>query len=329
MSNTDISKLRINDDYNIKDAYARSNMLNKNAGSSQICIPAVSFKGGVAINDSSIKQDTSDNTKIIVDNKEWNFLSGLKSGGSPVLTKNDLTSDNFVGKNQGVGKGEIFGDYTNNKANGTNSFVAGRNNISNSANQAIFGQYNNINTNDIFEIGCGDSDTVRRNALSLTRDGILTVNNVVTSSINLNELAETCTWTKTTNNTSIQIDDTDYAVVLSKSFDATTTPKPAFITIPLTLDKDGDIEVKINDDIYKKYCQKGKDIINIIYQVGAGVSNIEIKLKSSYSFSDFRILKAKIETIENYLNTLTYTPVDVDTTSPIAVVAQNEASLLI
>jgi hypothetical protein len=62
-----------------------------------------------------------------------------------------------------------------NKALGQNSFVAGSNNISSYNNQTIVGNYNKENAESVFTVGNGTSDSDRRNAFEVLKDGRATI----------------------------------------------------------------------------------------------------------------------------------------------------------
>lgn len=74
------------------------------------------------------------------------------------------------------------------QAIGNNSFTHGKNLIASSDNQIVFGQYNNYSENDIFQIGCGsDVYKGRRNALSVSNDGVTTVSSIKTQNITVSD----------------------------------------------------------------------------------------------------------------------------------------------
>lgn len=56
-------------------------------------------------------------------------------------------------------------------ARGKNSFVNGEGTVSNNSNESAIGQYNQSNSDTIFSVGVGDSNTNRKNAFEIRKDG--------------------------------------------------------------------------------------------------------------------------------------------------------------
>lgn len=320
----DISKINVVQDYNVKDSTARTNMIDKNTGVAQTCLSEITFTNGIKIGGSQVYQNGTTNI-VEAKNNKWDFKDGLASNGKNVLTTADLDVSTVPGKKSG--NGEIFIDYTNNTATGQKAFVAGENVNGGYANQTIFGKYNDNKSTDALEVGWGSSST-RKNIMELTTSGDLKVNNVITSSINLNNLGNSIIWHEYTNNSAISTTTTSTSLLTVSG-----GGQVGLVTIPVTLSADGEVQVDVVTNLgtktYKKYCQKGSDIINFSIKFGSTVNSIELKIKTSSVSSDLRILQAKINTIDNYLKYLTYTEQAVDTTAPTVTIGQNAVSLLI
>ena len=87
----------------------------------------------------------------------------------------------FRGAVLGKKSGTFAGDY--NAVFGDNSVaIGGSNLISISGNQVVIGTFNDPNTNSLFVVGSGTSDTNRRNVFEVKQDGSLTVNSSALSS---------------------------------------------------------------------------------------------------------------------------------------------------
>jgi hypothetical protein len=87
----------------------------------------------------------------------------------------------FRGAVLGKKSGTFAGDY--NAVFGDNSVaIGGSNLISTSGNQVVIGTFNNPNTNSLFVVGSGTSDTNRRNVFEVRPDGSLAVNSTALSS---------------------------------------------------------------------------------------------------------------------------------------------------
>jgi hypothetical protein len=87
----------------------------------------------------------------------------------------------FRGAVLGQKSGTFAGDY--NAVFGDNSVALGGSNlISTRGNQVVIGTFNDPNTNSLFVVGSGTSDTNRRNVFEVKQDGSLTVNSSALSS---------------------------------------------------------------------------------------------------------------------------------------------------
>lgn len=129
-----------------------------------------------------------------------------------------------------------------------------------------------------------------------------------------------------TNNAAINLSGTEKTVV-SITFATVSEATPvAIVTIPFSLDIDGNVTfyqyldgVLMNGQVMTEYCDKGKHIVaisnNFVTNEGS-VKKYEVKMKTAYVESDTRVQKAKIESILGYINTGTYTEKSIDTTVP-------------
>lgn len=84
----------------------------------------------------------------------------------------DYDIEGTVGKQNTEGSsGEIFNDYTNNKATGDYSSASGKGTRATNEAETAVGKYNVSNPGDIFTIGIGGSDVERKNALEVNNQG--------------------------------------------------------------------------------------------------------------------------------------------------------------
>ena len=100
------------------------------------------------------------------------------------------TSESYGNFSYGLGwRGVVLGDKSGtfagdyNTVFGNNSVALGGSNlISISGNQVVIGTFNNPNTNSLFVVGSGTSDTNRRNVFEIRQDGSLAVSPTALSS---------------------------------------------------------------------------------------------------------------------------------------------------
>lgn len=78
-------------------------------------------------------------------------------------------------KNENPAAGEIFSDYTNNKAFGKYSSSFGENNVAAEDHQFVIGKFNADDSNAAFIVGYGNSDSERKNIATINKDGVPTV----------------------------------------------------------------------------------------------------------------------------------------------------------
>lgn len=88
-------------------------------------------------------------------------------------------------KVEGVTKGEIFNDYTNNVASGIHSFAAGEGTMALTTGAAAFGKFNVLNSNNIFSVGIGTETSARTDAFFIDTTGNGTISNNFTVGNNL------------------------------------------------------------------------------------------------------------------------------------------------
>jgi len=138
----------------------------------------------------TVHRPTFGTTGFYFEREPWNVGSvNWLSGG---MVKNVVlgTSESYGNYSYGLGwRGVVLGDKSGtfagdyNAVFGNNSVaIGGSNLISISSNQVVIGTFNDPNTNSLFVVGSGTSDTNRRNVFEVKTDGSLTVNSSALSS---------------------------------------------------------------------------------------------------------------------------------------------------
>lgn len=337
--NAEITKFNIGDLYSLKDDYARQNRLAKNGDDDTT--GKINFKQGLQIRGKNITpipagSDTPATNINFDDTVDWNFASDtLKVNNSIVLTEADL-GNGLVGQKYLVNneiRGEIVGDYTNNQAEGSQSFVTGTCNRGNQPNQLIGGKYNSNKSNTLFEIGNGTGENARSNALEVRSDGTVVCNDIIMNGVNLSTAVTDNIRSSYTNSSAITVTTTD-STILTKTFtDNTPNEINCIGSIPINMATDGNIVITITTNLatktFKKYCLKGFDILNFIVSLAAGINSLTIKIKSEYVESDLRKDEAKLTSIYNYLMNLGWVAPVVDSTSPQGTIGARDAQIIL
>jgi len=138
----------------------------------------------------TVHRPTFGTTGFYFEREPWNVGSvNWLSGG---MVKNVVlgTSESYGNFSYGLGwRGVVLGDKSGtfagdyNTVFGNNSVALGGSNlISISGNQVVIGTFNNPNTNSLFVVGSGTSDTNRRNVFEIRQDGSLAVSPTALSS---------------------------------------------------------------------------------------------------------------------------------------------------
>jgi hypothetical protein len=138
----------------------------------------------------TVHRPTFGTTGFYFEREPWSVGStNWLSGG---MVKNVVlgTSESYGNFSYGLGfrgvvlgnkSGTFAGDY--NTVFGNNSVaIGGSNLISTSGNQVVIGTFNNPNTNSLFVVGSGTSDSNRRNVFEIRPDGSLAVSPTALSS---------------------------------------------------------------------------------------------------------------------------------------------------
>ena len=191
------------------------------------------------------------------DNNTIDTIDKIKTGGNSdndTLTTKGYIDNNYVNKNDGVGKnyyvsdtlkGEIFNDYSNNQASGSKSHCEGAYNTASGVYahaeglstkalgnyshtsgyytqadqdfQTAIGEYNTTsNTNALLSIGNGTNTNARSDALNVYRDGEVKINSTATGTTPKLTIGNSKSITATTAlNTSTQADD---AILSTKKY---------------------------------------------------------------------------------------------------------------
>jgi hypothetical protein len=95
----------------------------------------------------------------------------------------DFSKSNEASEHRGALGDFSFAINSDTSAWGINSFVAGNQTIAGFPNQFVVGQWNQNNANNIFEIGIGTGKFDRRNALEISKQGVLLAPSLETSDI--------------------------------------------------------------------------------------------------------------------------------------------------
>lgn len=330
----DISKIQVVEEYNVRDNYARSNYLKKNDSTEQTT-GAINFQNGLKIDGNLICPEATG--IAFEDTADWNFKgNSLKSNGYAVITVNDLDINDLVGKKykvNGVVKGEIVSDYTNNVAAESYSFVTGRGNTSNYAAQLIGGKYNNNKSTSLFEIGNGTDADHTSNAFEVRNDGVITCNDVIMPGIN--GLVKECgknAKRKVTNNSAITV-TTSNSTILDETYTAGRTYQSYIIgSIPIEMATDGNVIITITTNLgvkeIKKYCLKGSDLLDFIFTVETGTTRIKIEIKTEYVNSEIRNIQAQIASLTNYIMYLSYSAPTPDATLPQGTISASSIDII-
>lgn len=331
----DISKIQVVEEYNVRDNYARSNYLKKNDSTEQTT-GAINFQNGLKIDGNLICPDSTG--IAFEDTVDWNFKGGsLKSNGYAVVTVNDFDVNDLVGKKykvNNVAKGEIVGDYTNNVAAENYSFVTGRGNVSNYTAQLIGGKYNNNKSTSLFEIGNGTDSEHTSNAFEVRNDGAIVCNDVIMPGIN--GLIKECgknAKRRITNDSTITV-TTSNSTILNETYTAGRTYESYIIgSIPIEMSTDGNVIITITTNYgskqIKKYCLKGSDLLNFIFTVRTGTTQIKIEIKTEYVNSDIRNIQAQIASLTNYIMYLSYNAPVPDTTLPQGTISASSIDIVL
>ena len=314
-------------DYDLKDSIARANMINKTG--TDVVTGIINFQNGFKINSKVIS--VSGNNVNFDNNAVWNFGDGcLKSNGYAVLTTHDLNIADLVGQKDG--NGEIFGDYEHNSAQFDYAFVAGEQNAASASHQFICGKYNAGNQNNLVEVGNGTSSSNRSNAFEIRTNGDVHAADFITPRGSFNEIMGSGSRQRFTNNTALTVNTTD-VVILDETFTAMGEQGYGMVSIPVSSNLDGNIVITITTNLItkqiKKYCGKGFEIINFIFNMGAGTNSVEIKIKSEYVNSEIRNLKAQNLALTNYIMNLTYVAPVVDDTPPTFSIAASSIEMIL
>lgn len=112
--------------------------------------------------------------------------------------KKSHTAGNYAhaeGDNTAAGGNYSHSEGDNTSASGNYSHVEGQGTVALGSHQSVIGKYNDANTDNIFQIGCGTSDNDRRNALYVKKNGaVITEILQLATNTNFNNITEPGTF---------------------------------------------------------------------------------------------------------------------------------------